>query len=95
MRIPSLLEGYCLSICSADYNEWIWKNVTTRHTYSYLGTGEYEMFEFDLGNTFNYAELAALVPRQPYWAGASIRSVPSATFTASTPPAARYYGPPI
>lgn len=66
MRVPPLVAGYCLSICSADFNEWIWKNVTTRHTYSYLGTGEYEMFEFDLGNTFNYAELAALIAPRPF-----------------------------
>ena len=31
MRIPALLEGHCLSICSADYNEWVWKNVSARH----------------------------------------------------------------
>ena len=66
MRIPSLLEGYCLSICSADYNEWIWKNVSTRHRYSYMFTGEYDMFEFDLGNTFNYAELSWLICPRPF-----------------------------
>ena len=26
MRIPALVEGYCLSICSADFNEWVLKN---------------------------------------------------------------------
>jgi hypothetical protein len=29
-------------------------------------TGEYEMFEFDLGNTFNYAEMAALIAPRPF-----------------------------
>jgi dienelactone hydrolase len=66
MRVPALLEQYCLSICSADYNEWIWKNVSNRHGYSYLFTGEYEMFEFDLGNTFNYAELSWLICPRPF-----------------------------
>ena len=66
MRIPSILEGYCLSICSADYNEWIWKNVSTQHTYSYMFGGEYDMFEFDLGNTFNYAELSWLICPRPF-----------------------------
>lgn len=66
VRIPALLERYCLSICSADYNEWIWKNVSTRHTYSYMMTGEYDMFEFDLGNTFNYAELSWLICPRPF-----------------------------
>lgn len=66
MRVPALLDAYCLSICSADFNEWIWKNVSTRSSYSYMGTPEYEMFEFDLGNTFNYAELAGLIAPRPF-----------------------------
>ncbi len=66
MRIPALLDGYCLSICSADYNEWIWKNVSARHKYSYLFTGEYDMPEFDLGNTFNYAEMSWLICPRPF-----------------------------
>jgi hypothetical protein len=66
MRVPALLERYCLSICSADYNEWIWKNVSSRHRYSYLFTGEYEMVEFDLGNTFNYAEMSWLICPRPF-----------------------------
>ena len=28
--------------------------------------GEYEMFEFNLGNTFNYAEMAALIAPRPF-----------------------------
>jgi dienelactone hydrolase len=66
MRVPPLLDGYALSICSADFNEWIWKNARTDSRYSYLYTGEYEMFEFDLGNTFNYAELASLIAPRPF-----------------------------
>jgi hypothetical protein len=66
MRVPALVKGYCLSICSADFNEWIWKNASLRATYSYVGTGEYEIFEFDLGNTFNYAEMAALIAPRPF-----------------------------
>jgi dipeptidyl aminopeptidase/acylaminoacyl peptidase len=34
MRIPQVIDRYCLSICSADYNEWIWKNVSARSSYS-------------------------------------------------------------
>lgn len=66
MRIPALLDDYCLSICSADYNEWIWKNVSARHKYSYLITGEYDMPEFNLGDTFNYAELSWLIFPRPF-----------------------------
>ncbi|MGD9646795.1 MAG: dienelactone hydrolase family protein [Pirellulales bacterium] len=66
MRVPAIVEQYALSICSADFNEWIWKNASSRSPYSYLGTGEYEMFEFDLGNTFNYAEMAWLIAPRPF-----------------------------
>src|SRR5207237_3808277 len=47
MRVPALLDRYALSICSADFNEWIRKNATTESTYSYLFTMEYEMPEFN------------------------------------------------
>ncbi len=68
MRIPPLVSDYCLSICSADFNEWVWKNAATntRGRYSYVFTGEYEIFEFDLGSTFNYAEAAALIAPRPF-----------------------------
>ena len=66
MRVPALVTNYCLSICSADFNEWVWKNASTRSPYSYVWTGEYEIFEFDLGSTFNYAEMAALIAPRPF-----------------------------
>ncbi len=66
MRIPPLVSNYCLSICSADFNEWVWKNASTRSPYSYVWTPEYEIFEWDLGSTFNYAEMAALIAPRPF-----------------------------
>lgn len=66
MRIPPLVKDYCLSICSADFNDWVDKNASTRAPYSYVWTGEYEIFEFDLGSTFNYAEMAALIAPRPF-----------------------------
>jgi dienelactone hydrolase len=66
MRVPALVTDYCLSICSADFNEWVWKNASTRSPYSYVWGGEYEIFEFDLGSTFNYAEMAALIAPRPF-----------------------------
>jgi len=65
MRVPALVTNYCLSICSGDFNDWVWKCASTLSPYSYVWSPEYEMFEFDLGNTFNYSEIAALIaPRQ-------------------------------
>jgi len=66
MRVPPLVTDYCLSICSADFNEWVDKNASTRNPRSYMRTGEYEIFEFDLGGTFNYAEMAALIAPRPF-----------------------------
>ena len=66
MRVPALVDGYCLSICSGDFNEWVYKCTSIRYPRSYVGTIEYEMFEWDLGNTFNYAEMAGLIAPRPF-----------------------------
>ncbi len=66
MRVPAVEKRYCLSICAGDFNEWIGKNVSVDLDRSYMWTGEYEMYEFDLGNTFNYAEMAYLIAPRPF-----------------------------
>ena len=76
MRVPSVLPGYALSICSGDFNQWVRKITEPRATTrvgagsqrfsSYLYTSEYEIMEFDQGNTFDYAEMAALVSPRPF-----------------------------
>jgi dienelactone hydrolase len=66
MRVPALVTDYCLSICSGDFNDWVWKNASTHSAYSYAWMNEYEIFEFDLGSTFNYAEMAALIAPRPF-----------------------------
>jgi len=66
MRVPAVEKRYCLSICSGDFNEWIGKNVSVDLDRSYMWTGEYEMYEFDLGNTFNYAEMAYMIAPRPF-----------------------------
>jgi len=66
MRVPAVEKRYCLSICSGDFNEWIGKNVSVDLDRSYMWTREYEMYEFDLGNTFNYAEMAFLIAPRPF-----------------------------
>lgn len=66
MRVPAVLDRYALSICSADFNEWVTKNATVHSGYSYLFTGEYEMPEFALSELWNYAEMAALIAPRPF-----------------------------
>jgi dienelactone hydrolase len=66
MRLPAVIGRYALSICSGDFNEWIRKNASVDLRYSYMFSGEYEMFEYNLGSTFNYAEMAALIAPRPF-----------------------------
>lgn len=66
VRVPPMVKDYCLSICSADFNEWVLKNTTVYDGYSYVFTGEYEIFEWNMGHTANYAELSYLMTPRPF-----------------------------
>jgi dienelactone hydrolase len=66
MRVPAVEKRYCLSICSGDFNEWIGKIVSTELPMSYMYTKEYDMLEFNLGHTFNYAEMAYMIAPRPF-----------------------------
>jgi len=72
VRVPPMLPpranepGYCLSICSADYNEWVFKNATTDYPFSYVFTNEYEIFEWNMAHVANYAELSMLMTPRPF-----------------------------
>ncbi|MGA3323988.1 MAG: dienelactone hydrolase family protein [Terriglobia bacterium] len=66
VRVPPLLDRYALSICSGDFNEWIWKVSRNDSSFSYVFGPEYDMLEFNLGNTFNYSELANLMAPRPF-----------------------------
>lgn len=61
VRVPPLLDGYALSICAGDFNEWVWKTTTVLAPQSYLLTKEYDMYEFNLANIVNYSDLANLM----------------------------------
>jgi hypothetical protein len=66
MRVPAVLDRYCLSICSGDFNEWVLKCVSDIHPSGYIFSPEYEIWEWDLGHTFNYAEMALLIAPRPF-----------------------------
>jgi len=66
VRVPPLLDGYALSICSADFNEWVWKTTSADSRYSYMATQEYDMLEFDFANVVNYSDLANLMAPRPF-----------------------------
>jgi dienelactone hydrolase len=66
VRVPPLLDGYALSICSGDFNEWVWKTTSVDSPYSYMLTSEYDMLEFNFANVVNYSDLADLMAPRPF-----------------------------
>jgi hypothetical protein len=66
MRVPAVLDRYALSICSGDFNQWTRKIVSVDSPLSYMFHAEYEMPEFGIGRTFDYAELAGLIAPRPF-----------------------------
>ncbi|MFA7065913.1 MAG: hypothetical protein WC199_03935 [Dysgonamonadaceae bacterium] len=61
VRIPAVLKDYKVVVCSGDFNEWVWKTTSLDFPASYMFVEEYEVFEFNLANTVNYAEMAGLI----------------------------------
>jgi dienelactone hydrolase len=66
MRIPQIVEQYCLSICSANFNDWIRKVTSLRFSGSYMGDASFEMGEWNAGSTFSHAEAAYLMIPRPF-----------------------------
>ncbi len=66
MRLPPLLDGYALSICSGDFNDWTRKVASTHDRKSFMFTDEWEIACFNMGNTFSYAELTYLMFPRPF-----------------------------
>jgi hypothetical protein len=66
VRVPSILEKYALSICSGDFNQWTRKVASTSEPFSFMRTIEWEMPYWNLGHTFDYAEMAYLMIPRPF-----------------------------
>ena len=66
VRVPTILEGYCLSICSGDFNTWNEKVAATDQRFSFMYTIEWEMPYFNMGSTFDYAEMTYLMMPRPF-----------------------------
>jgi dienelactone hydrolase len=66
VRVPAALERYCLSICSGDFNQWTRKVAATDQPFSFMNTIEWEMPYWNLGHTFDYAEMAYLIFPRPF-----------------------------
>jgi dienelactone hydrolase len=68
VRVPAVLEKYALSICSGDFNQWTRKVASTAENFSFMYTIEWEMPYFNLGSTFDYAEMTYLIFPRPFMA---------------------------
>ena len=66
MRVPAVLEGYCLSICAGDFGDWTRKVVDVRFQGSFMNSLEWEMPYFNMGSSFSYAEMAYLIFPRPF-----------------------------
>ncbi|WP_298862371.1 hypothetical protein [uncultured Gimesia sp.] len=66
VRVPTILEKYCLSICSGDFNQWTRKIASTEHPFSFMWSIEWEMPYWNLGHTFDYAEMTYLMLPRPF-----------------------------
>jgi dienelactone hydrolase len=66
VRLPAILGKYALSICSGDFNQWTRKVASTDERFSFMYTIEWEMPYFNMGNTFDYAEMAYLILPRPF-----------------------------
>lgn len=66
MLLPAAIPGYALSICSGDFNEQVWKHTSLEHRFSFQFTNEHDHTEFDIADTFNYAEIAGLIAPRPF-----------------------------
>ncbi len=68
VRVPPVMPEFSLVITTGDFNEGVTKMASTLYPFSFALWDEYEMFEFDLGNTFNYSDLAGLMAPRPFMA---------------------------
>lgn len=66
MRVPPFVEQYCLSICSGDFTDWVTTIAGNKDRYNYIFTGEYEIFEWNMGHVANYSDLAKLMTPRPF-----------------------------
>lgn len=66
MRLPAILQGYSLSICSGDFSDWTRRIVDSHNPDTYLKSNEWEIPCFNMGNHFSYAEMAYLIFPRPF-----------------------------
>jgi dienelactone hydrolase len=66
LMVPIILKGYNSSICSAYFNNWVDKAVSTHFRNSYFFEGSLGIYVWNMGNTLGHAELASLIAPRPF-----------------------------
>lgn len=65
-RVPPILKRYALTIVSADFNDGVRVICRDDVTTTFMFDDEYSIITYNLGNTFNYSEMAKLMCPRPY-----------------------------
>ena len=67
MRVPVVLDSFAAVVCSGDFNDYVRKMTYTGAEKSgAIFNASPDMIEFELANTFNHAEMAALIAPRPF-----------------------------
>lgn len=66
VRVPPVVEDYAVVICSGDFNQWTRKVAAPDFPGGFMRSIEWEMPYWNLGNTFDYSEMAALIFPRPF-----------------------------
>lgn len=67
MRVPAVLEDYSFVICSGDFNHWTRKVADPDFPNGFMKSIEWEMPYWNMGNTFDYGEMAGLIFPRPFF----------------------------
>ena len=67
LRVPVVLDDFAAVVCSGHFNDFVLKMTTTRADKAgALFNASPDMIEFNLANSYNHAEMAALIAPRPF-----------------------------
>ncbi|MDR1053109.1 MAG: acetylxylan esterase [Planctomycetaceae bacterium] len=64
--VPPLISEYKAVVCSANFNYWNNKIAGTLLPNGYMFDWQYEVFDFDLANTFDHSDMVRLISPRPF-----------------------------
>jgi len=64
--VPPLLNRYALSISSGNFADWMKKRASVDDRHSGLYGNQVDLYDFDLGETYNHAEMAWMMAPRPF-----------------------------